>query len=403
MNILVLTYWSYNDALIQSYTLPYIKIFQNYLPKGSKVYLVTLEQTHIALNANTLERENSILKEQGIEILPFLYIPFGLKALWKHVGNLFYLWRFISHKKIDVLHGWCTPGGALGYILSFLSGKKLVLDSFEPHAEPMVESGTWKENSLAFRILFGLEKLQAKRAHTVIGCVEKMREYASEKYGVYLKNFHHIPACVDLELFDLSKKKNPKLLKELGLEDKIICVYAGKFGGSYLQQESFDFFAEAEKFWGDRFSVLLLNNQSEDRIRTWAERSGLSFDKIIQCFVPHSDVASYMGLGDFGLTPFIPVPSKRYGTPIKTGEYWALGLPVIITPNISDDSEIIEQENIGAILTHLNKEGYLSAIHKINDLLHTPSNEKLALKIRKIAQKYRSFSIAQNTYKKVYG
>ncbi len=403
MNILVLTYWSYKDALIQSYTLPYIKIFQNYLPKESKVYLVTLEQPHIALNADTLERENSNLADHGIEILPFDYVPFGVKALWKHLGNLFFLWRFISQKKIDVLHGWCTPGGALGYLLSIITGKKLVLDSFEPHAEPMVESGTWKQNSLAYRVLFSLERLQAKRAHTVIGCVEKMRDYALEKYGVSLKNYYHIPACVDLELFDLSHKKDPKLLQELELVGKIVCVYAGKFGGSYLQQESFDFFAEAEQFWGNRFRVLLLNNQSEDSIRKWAENSGLSVDKIVQRFVPHAEVARYMGLGDFGLTPFIPVPSKRYGTPIKTGEYWALGLPVVITPNISDDSEIIKRENIGAILSPLEREGYRKAIQQIDTLLQSSSQEGLANKIRNIAKKFRSFRIAHSTYKKVYG
>ena len=402
MNILVLTYWSYKDALIQSYTLPYIKIFQKYLSEGSKVYLVTLEQPHIALDKDALEKENSILAEQGIEILPFEYVPFGPKAAWKHLGNLFFLWRFIFQKKIKVLHGWCTPGGALGYILSIMTGRKLVLDSFEPHAEPMVESGTWKKNGVAFRILFSLERLQAKRAHTVIACVEKMREYALEKYGVSLKNFHHIPACVDLELFDFKNKKDPQLLKELGLEGKIVCVYAGKFGGSYLQQESFDFFAEGEKYWGDRFRVLLLNNQPKKSIQNWAKNSGLSVNKIVQRFVPHSEVARYMGLGDFGLTPFIPVPSKRYGTPIKTGEYWALGLPVVITPNISDDSEIIEQENIGAILSPLAREEYSKAVQQIDELLQGPSPEGLAVKIRNIAKKYRSFRIAQTTYKKIY-
>ena len=30
-NIVVLTYWSFNDALIQTYTIPYIKIIKNYL------------------------------------------------------------------------------------------------------------------------------------------------------------------------------------------------------------------------------------------------------------------------------------------------------------------------------------------------------------------------------------
>ena len=45
-------------------------------------------------------------------------------------------------------------------------------------------------------------------------------------------------------------------------------------------------------------------------------------------------------------TPVKPVPTKRYCTPVKDGEYWALGLPVIITEGISDDSGIIRENGI---------------------------------------------------------
>ena len=47
-NILVLTYWSYSDALIQAYTLPYLRIMLRVLPPGSKVHLVTLEKQLVA-------------------------------------------------------------------------------------------------------------------------------------------------------------------------------------------------------------------------------------------------------------------------------------------------------------------------------------------------------------------
>ena len=35
---------------------------------------------------------------------------------------------------------WCMTAGSLGYILSKTSGKNLVIDSYEPHAEAMVEN-----------------------------------------------------------------------------------------------------------------------------------------------------------------------------------------------------------------------------------------------------------------------
>ena len=38
------------------------------------------------------------------------------------------------------------------------SGIPLVLDSYEPHAEAMVETNAWKKRGIAFRTLFYLEK-----------------------------------------------------------------------------------------------------------------------------------------------------------------------------------------------------------------------------------------------------
>ena len=122
----------------------------------------------------------------------------------------------------------------------------------------------------------------------------------------------------------------------------------------------------------------------------------LGLNKIIKRFVPHHEVPKYMNLADFGITPFIPVPSKRYGTPIKTGEYLAMGLPTVITKDISDDSDFISHHNIGAIIDPLTKKGYKSAILKIDDLLMNWDRKDLRLHIAKLAKGYRNFSIADD-------
>jgi hypothetical protein len=106
-----------------------------------------------------------------------------------------------------------------------------------------------------------------------------------------------------------------------------------------------------------------------------------------------------MQLADFALTFVKPVPSKRYCTPIKNGEYWALGLPVVIPAHISDDWKIIEQNSIGAVLTALNKESYSAAILKIEDIRKQPGIQDT---IRDIAVHYRSYGIAEEAYRKVY-
>lgn len=186
------------------------------------------------------------------------------------------------------------------------------------------------------------------------------------------------------------------------MTDKIIGVYAGKFGGIYLQEEVFQLIRVAEQYWGDAFRMLILSAHSTQEILSMCDKAGVSHQTIVHAFIPHHEVPLYMGLADFAITPVKSIPTKRYCTPIKDGEYWALGLPVIITRDISDDSDIIEKHGAGYVLKELNEQEYRKAIEQIASLLSQYSREELFAKIRYIAEEYRSFKIAQSIYSSVY-
>lgn len=400
-NMLVVTYWGFRDALIQAYTLPYLPYILGNQVKGTKLFLVTLEPHLDAKDLSALKNSQEVkaLESDGIYLLPFRYFPFGVKMILQWIKIFYTLLKLISKRKIHTIHTWCTPAGAAGYILSILTGKNLVLDSFEPHAEPMIESYTWRKNSMAFRLLFFLEKKQAKRAKGAIACVPSMRDYSLKNYGHIPPIFAYKPACVDLEHFSIHKCKNEFLVKKFEFENKIVCVYAGKFGGSYLGKETFDFFKVAFDYWGDKFRVLLLSSHSDAEIVNYCQESNLPVEIVKKVFVPHNEVPEYMGLGDFGITPFVPVPSKRYGSPIKTGEYLALGLPVVITKDISDDSDQISKYNAGYVLKDLDKTEYLNSVKTIDEILANPDHKN---QIRGIAVLTRDFKIAQRVYNSFY-
>jgi hypothetical protein len=78
-----------------------------------------------------------------------------------------------------------------------------------------------------------------------------------------------------------------------------------------------------------------------------------------------------------------------------------MGLPVVISPHISDDSEIISQEAIGVVVDLGKKEEHASVIYRLEELL-TAKRERQA-KTRSVAEKYRSFQLAENIYKAIYG
>ncbi len=393
-NILVLTYWSYSDALIQTYTLPYLKIINEVISPDSTIHLFTLEKEGNPPPPPETDSKIKILFER--------YHPFGPVAIFHSVANLFRLLIYIRKNKITVLHCWCTPAGALGYILSLFSRTELILDSFEPHAESMVENGTWKKNSLAFRILWYLEKKQTRKASAIIAATKGMREYAKINYKSDIVHFYVKPACVDLETFSLSKKKDPVLMKELGLENKITALYAGKFGGIYLKEEVFQFFSCARAFWGEQLKILLLTSHSREEILSLASQFGLPEELFIIKFIEHQHIPSYIGLADFALTPVKSVPTKRYCSPIKDAEYWAMGIPVLITAEISEDSRLIAENQIGYVWQSNSTKEFNKSIQYVNSFLLQKNND-WAHKIRNIAIINRNFSIAKKVYTEIYG
>lgn len=391
-NILIITYWNYEDALIQTYTLPYVKIIQKYLPKDSKIYLVTLEKQK--------KNDKPFNLPIGIFHIPLNYYPFGIKAAFEWYLNYRKLKKIIKKEKISTIHAWCTPAGAIAYFLSKKTNTELIVDSFEPHAEAMVENGSWKRKSMAFKLLFRLEKKQTFHAKFLIAASYGMENYAEKKYGFTGKNMFFKPACTDLDLFNITKRKNASLLKKLNLEDKIVCVYAGKFGGIYLEEEIFDFILSASNYFGEKFRFLLLSNYSIEKRKKIEHIRQINENTIVQLFIPHEQMPEYLGLADFAITPVKPVPTKLYCSPIKNGEYWAMGLPVIITKNISQDSKIIKTDNIGFVLENYSESDFLQSFKKIKALLdEKPQTQK---RLINAVNQYRSFSIAENIYRSIY-
>lgn len=395
-NILVITYWSFKSSILQSYALPYIRIIKNNLSPNSRIILFTLTAKSENTDVEHQKIKEDLLK-QGIELLNFNYSPFGIGMFFKFFYIFLALIYTVIQKRISVIHAWCTPGGAIGYIVSIFTGEKLILDSFEPHAQSMVETNTWKKNGLAFRILYALEKLQLKRASAVICAAEGMIAYSQKEYGIKKSHYYVKPACVDLEMFSKRQKKY-SLVKGID-EHSIVCVYIGKFGDIYLSQEVFDFFKVASDFWGEKFRVLLLTNHSDEEVMKFCVKSGLDESVIVKRFVHHDEVPDYLSLGHFGICPVKPVFTKQYCTPIKNAEYWAMGLPVVITKNISTDSDLISNNNIGYTLQDLNTSEYLNAVKKMDELISDPM---LFKKIRMIGEKNRSYSIAEDIYRTIY-
>ncbi len=400
-NILVYTQWPFYDGLNLSYVVPCLYMIRKVIPVSTKIYFATQEKDITLLERVEVQSIIKELEKNNIFHYPEKYHSLGIKKAFSLPLNFVKLLSFVLSKKINVIHTEAMSAGMIGTLLKTFTRKKHIVDSYEPLAYSMIEAGIWPVNSFAFKLMKYFEKRQAIKGNVIIGTTNAMQAYAQEKYGITLKNFYWKPAIVDTTRFNFYETYRNEFRKEYNLESKKVIVYAGKFGGQYLEQETFDFFKACHNYWGDNFRILLLTSHTDQEVYNYCIKSNLDKGIITKMFVPFPEMHKYLSIADFAITPVKPIHSKRYCSPIKDGEYWATGLPIFITENISDDSDIVKEENIGSIIDDFSYEGYVKNIKEMDIILAEPA-ALLRQRVRAVAIKYRHADIAEKVYTEVY-
>jgi len=72
--------------------------------------------------------------------------------------NLFWILRYCKQNKIHMLHAFGSPAATSAHVIHKLTKLPYVVDSYEPHAESMVENGSWTKQSFAYKLLWHFEK-----------------------------------------------------------------------------------------------------------------------------------------------------------------------------------------------------------------------------------------------------
>jgi glycosyltransferase involved in cell wall biosynthesis len=397
--ILFLTSWSSDEPLMLSYVVPYLEMIRELRPV-EPMFLVTWEKQSGGHSGNR-EQLNAALQALNITKVETPFMRFGMRALFGHMRSIWKLAALMRKHDIGTLHPFAPAAGAMALMVRMLCPARIVMDSWEPHADAMVETRAWRQHSLGFRVLSAMEKRIAKSADLLLATSVQMPDYARRKWGNVPGRVLHRPACVNFEVFNPQRWNRAELRQAQGIpDDAVVGICVSKLGDLYLDQELFDFFALTERSFGSRLKVILLTSTPREKAEVWARKAGLSPAVLTVKMVAHEDVPVWLAMADFAVNPQRPVPAKRYGTPVKDGEYWAMGLPLVILPEISDDSEVVAQEKAGIILRSCSPEDMMLAVNELRDFLQRYPAP--APHIRAVAEKYRSMEIARRVYAEVY-
>ncbi len=376
MRILYIVYWGAHEQLGQSLVIPAVKKLSQI---GADLTLVTFEKQYDLKNLEEMTRVREILSEDDIEWIPLEYHKTPkIPATFFDIAHGFA--RGIQSrlaKRFDVVHARTYLGGLIGVALAPLIGAKFVYHNEGFYPDEQVDGGIWEEDSRSYNVAKRLENLMYSRAHGIIALSNRAKGIIESYPNIKKKETPvvFVPSCVDLDRFDLPKRRTEFSSEEIRL------VYVGSVGGRYIVDKVGEFVMAARKT-GANVTLQIFNKADQKLARELICKSGLPEDFWNVEAVPYLEMPKNLVQYQSGLFFLTEGISEHGCSPTKIGEYWAVGLPVVTTPNVSDTDEIIRKHKVGVIIKEHTQEAYVKAFNRLTELLKAPD---LALRCRQAA------------------
>lgn len=394
MKVLFISYWSIDEPLTDSTILPYMRLLMA-SPAVKEVVLVTVERSGRKVAPRQVM--------EGVEHLPFRERfpwtgPFAKVDLF--IRMLYHLSRFARRRKIDMVDSKAALGGGIAHLVSRFSGVPYLVESFEPHSEYMADCGMWSRKGLYYNVARRLEAMQIRHARYLVTVTWNYRDHLVGR-GVASDRVKVIPSVTDLERFAFDPVQRAAVRQELGWSmDVPVGIYVGKFGGLYYDAEAFEVFGRMRKAMGGRLNMIVLTNEREEVVRAALENVGFPADEVVVRFSPHSEVPRWLSASDMAFATIKYAPHGLYQSPVKNGEYWANGLPILLTYGVSDDFRIITREPWSGALFDLAEPGSLDrAVAHMAELVRAGAERE---RIMALAREHRSVDLARRIYAEIF-
>jgi glycosyltransferase involved in cell wall biosynthesis len=365
--ILYISYWGGLEPLGQSLILPALYKLSE---MGAEITFISFDKPHDLNNKSEFERVKADMKRYNINWYPLLYhkkprIPSTLFDISHGVVR-----GIIERikKRPDVIHARCYVGGLIGMSLSKILRTKWLYHNEGFYPDEMVDGGFWEEGSRMHKLTKSCELKMYGDADGIISVsyrgkqvIDEMPKVAKKKTPVVA-----VPSCVDLARFSL-RETTPEF------DGKLKLVYVGNIGGRYMVTELAKFANLWRKIHGDESVHLqIFSRLPFEEVKLYLEPSDLPLNNWSVESIPYIEMTNRLSeyhSGSLFLTQGI---SEHGCSPTKTGEYWAKGLPILTTPNISDTDDIIRSQKVGVIVEGHSEEAYKKAIAELKVILSQP-------------------------------
>ncbi|MFD3002089.1 glycosyltransferase [Pontibacter toksunensis] len=307
--------------------------------------------------------------------------------------------QIIVEEKVEVIIAAGTLAGTLAMLVHRKTNTPYYVSFYEPHVLYMRDTGVWKKYDPRYLFQLRWEREQAQEAEGLITVSEKFRQKVITNNLSSEEKVRSVRNAPDLFTFSFSEGDRAMVRTEFVALHTTVGIYVGKYGDLYYKEVAFSIYKTCFDTIPD-FRLIILSPQPQKEIYKLLQQYQIDTAKVHVASVQHREVPQYLSAADFAFATIKSYPSARYCSPVKIGEYWANGLPVLLTEGVGDDSDIIKKEGGGATF-NLQEEGSVEkALQQILQILEDPNHRR---EIPKLAQKYRSPERIREAYAYFFG
>jgi glycosyltransferase involved in cell wall biosynthesis len=266
---------------------------------------------------------------------------------------------FALARRINIVYGHNNELGALSIIVAKVLKIPSIVDLHGAEVDEFLEYyPSWRKHRMRTAFWRRVEFFVLRNADSIV-CVstahaQEIRDRLGSDRQTYI-----VPCFASEDAFDCDRFVKEDLRSTLGVSpDEVVFVYSGIVPARYDEYNPIYLFSHLEDLSGRRLIVLaafsevssLVDGQVPSSIR----------DKVTVVSVPRHEVPMYLCACDIGILLRKSSIVNRVASPTKFAEYLLCGLPVVITENVGDASDLVRRERIGIVVPESHTPGSIS-------------------------------------------
>ncbi|MFN3821358.1 MAG: glycosyltransferase [bacterium] len=255
------------------------------------------------------------------------------------------IWEVLT-KRISILQCRSYLAGWGGLLVGKFLKVKVIFDPRGPYPEEMVVNHHWKENGLSYRLWKRIERLIVQLSDSTIGVT---RDWVSYYRGIGSRS-----------VFMVINRSDTQLASQIPLpespQNEWRLVFIGEMDTQWYHPQYVigDVVPLLKQY--PQFLLVLVTRKPSSWIIDNSRVPEEFKEKISVISASPNEISTILSQGHFGL-----ITGRFLGEvfPVKTGEYLAAGLPLVVSPQVGETlTSLVKKHKLGAVVDFQRGEGF---------------------------------------------